>query len=75
MAKTTAERQRDFAKRNLVVLTATAEIIAKKLGAMEDKVKLRKIIALLLRQEKHLLARFAARRRPNNKQMIGETRE
>jgi hypothetical protein len=50
MAKTTAERQRDFAKRNLVVLTGTAESITKKLGAMDDQAKLRKIVTLLLRQ-------------------------
>jgi hypothetical protein len=52
MAKTTAERQQRFRKRNLVTLAATPESIAKKLGAMEDKAKLHKIVALLLRQLK-----------------------
>ena len=50
MAKSNAERQRVFVKRNRVVLTATAEVIAKKLAGMADQTKLRKVVALLLRQ-------------------------
>jgi hypothetical protein len=47
MPLTNAEKQRRFRKRNLVILTGSAEDIAKKLIGRADQDKLRKVYRLL----------------------------
>jgi hypothetical protein len=52
MAFTNAQKQARFRKRNLVILTGSAEDIAKKLIGMADQDKLRKVYRLLGRHVK-----------------------
>jgi hypothetical protein len=47
MARTNAERQRRWRDRNVVLLTADARDIARRLAAMDDQVKLAEVVRLL----------------------------